>query len=420
MHRTAPLQLEHLEARIALSNYYVSPTGTDSGSGSSDAPWRTLQRAANAVVAGDTVTVRAGTYAGFVLGWDFSQDGTADNPIVFQAESGVVINSRNNKTADAINLEGTSYITIDGFTITNPSSGGTITRAGIRTVNGDGVIIRNNSADNAGKWGIFTSHSNYVLIENNITSHSQSEHGIYVSNACTGPIVRRNTVFGNRGAGIHMNGDLSQGGDGLITYALVERNTIFDNGKGGGAAINADGVQNSVFQNNLLYNNHATGIALFRQDGGGGSINNLVLNNTVVMASDARWALNINGGSTGNVVLNNILYNNHPSRGSITISSDSLSGFVSDYNVVMGRFAINEGSVINLAQWNAQTGQDGHSIVATPSELFVDVAGNDYHLKSDSPAIGAGNADQAPGEDLDGNARPGPQGISIGAYEYGY
>jgi parallel beta-helix repeat protein len=90
---------------------------------------------------------------------------------------------------------------------------------------------------------------------------------VYVSNSCVNPIVRNNLVWGNAANGIHMNGDLSQGGNGLIVNALVEKNVIYDNGRQGGSGINADGVQSSRFLNNVLYNNHASGISLYRSTG---------------------------------------------------------------------------------------------------------------------------------------------------------
>src|SRR5438034_10559155 len=42
--------------------YYVAPTGSDSNPGTSAAPWRTIQKAANTLNGGDTVIVNAGTY----------------------------------------------------------------------------------------------------------------------------------------------------------------------------------------------------------------------------------------------------------------------------------------------------------------------------------------------------------------------
>jgi List-Bact-rpt repeat protein len=138
-----------------------------------------------------------------------------------------------------------------------------------------------------------------------------------------------------------------------------------------------------------------------------------------VQASDARWALNIQNASTGNVVRNNILYNLHPSRGSIDISADSLPGFVSDSNVVMDRFSTDGGSTrLTLAAWRSATGQDLHSIIATPAMLFVDVAASDYHLSATSPARDAGAMLATVTEDLEGAARPQGTASDIGAYEF--
>jgi parallel beta-helix repeat protein len=172
------LFLEQLEPRLALNSYFVSPTGSDNNAGTSAAPWLTLQHAADQLVAGDNVTVEPGTYAGFSMSWNFAQNGTAASPIVWHAQPGVIINAKNPNTADGIDLEGSSYVTINGFDVENPS-GGTITRAGIRAVwnltsNAQGVIIENNTANNCGTWGIFTSHEDGVLVQNNIAPRTLS------------------------------------------------------------------------------------------------------------------------------------------------------------------------------------------------------------------------------------------------------
>ncbi|MBC7855303.1 MAG: right-handed parallel beta-helix repeat-containing protein [Pirellulaceae bacterium] len=412
MRRSSPtkrvLSFESLEIRLALATFYVSTAGSDSQAGSTAAPWQTLQKAANSVQAGDTVIVRPGNYVGF----DLRTDGTASGRIIFKAEAGAAITSRNAVTADGINLEGADYVTIEGFTING------MPRAGIRSVTNHHVTIRGNSLDNNSRWGIFTGFSDDLLIENNVSTRAQIEHGIYVSNSGDRPVIRNNMIWGNRANGIHMNGDVSQGGDGIISGALVEGNVIYDNGLGGGSGINADGVQNSRFQNNLLYNNHASGISLYMIDGAAGSTGNVVVNNTILQASNGRWNVNIQNGSTGNTVMNNILYSSHTFRGVMDISSDSLPGFLSDYNVVMNRFTTNGGdSIQTLAQWRTSTGQDQHSLLATPSQLFVDTAGNNYHLSASNPAIDAGTPLLAPPRDFESDARPSGAGWDIGADE---
>jgi hypothetical protein len=396
-------------AAAPLRTFYVDPAGNDSAAGSITSPWRTLQKAANTVRAGDLVIVRAGHYAGLYL----TTSGTATDPITFRADPGAIVDTQNPTTPDGINLEGASWVVIENFTVTG------VPRAGIRAVLNNHVTIRGNTGDLNGRWGILTGFSDDLLIENNTMTRSQAEHGIYVGNSGDRPVIRHNVVWGNNANGIHMNGDLSQGGDGIISGAVVEGNVIHDNGVAGGSGINCDGVQSSIIRNNLLYNNHASGISLYQIDGGQPARNNQVLNNTIVMASDARWAINIQNASTGNVVRNNILYNQQSFRGSIAISADSLPGFVSDTNVIMDRFSADGGDTrVTLAAWRSATGQDMHSIIATPAALFVNFAGNDYHLSSTSPARDAGGTIASVTDDLESALRPQGSAFDIGAYEF--
>jgi hypothetical protein len=400
------LLLQSAAARAA--DYYVKNGGNDANSGLSVATaWATLQHAADVVNPGDTVHVLNGSYTGFYV----ERSGTAGNPITFLAESPAVqITANNPFTPDGINVENAAHVVIDGFTVNNR------TRTGIRTALSQFVTIRNCHAGFNGKWGILSGFADDLTIENNVTHNSVDEHGIYVSNSGDRPIIRGNISYDNNANGIHMNGDASLGGDGTISNALVENNVIYGNGTAGGSGINMDGVNNSVVRNNLLFDNHASGISLYRIDGGAGSSNNLVINNTIINASNARWCINITDGSTGNTVRNNILYNFHSFRGVITIDSASRPGFVSDYNSLMSRFSIDGGnSVISFASWQAQ-GYDAHSFLATPAQHFV-APGSDFHLLETSPAKDTASATNAPTADVEGNPRPVGAGYDMGAYE---
>jgi hypothetical protein len=393
------------------ATYYVATNGSDANPGTLSRPWKTLQHAADRVAAGDTIRVRGGNYAGA----NFETSGTASRPIVLQAYTGEtpVINANNPVTPDGINLEGASYMTVKGFTVNGR------TRAGIRAVTCEHVTIRDNRLDQNGTWGILTGFCDDLLIEHNVASRSVQQHGIYVSNSGDRPVIRRNFVWGNHQAGIHMNGDASEGGDGIISGAIVEMNTIHGNGAAGASGINMDGVQDSMIRNNLLYDEHASGISVYQIDGGGPSSGNSILNNTVIVASNGRWALNIQDGARDTTLGNNILYNLGSYRGVLDISPDSLPGLVSDYNSVMNRFTTDGGdSIQTLAQWRQQTGLDAHSIVATPTQLFVDSTHNDYRLAPSSPAIDHGATLDDVTTDLLGVPRPQGAYYDIGAYEF--
>ena len=402
------LTLLALAAPARGAEYWVRPGGDDMAGGTSPASaWATLVHAASAVGPGDTVHVEDGDYQGF----DLRTAGTPGNPITFVAEgSSARITADNPRTPDGINVEDAAWIVLDGFDVEGRS------RAGIRVAVSSFVTVRRCRAGNNGHWGIFSGFADDFTIEDNEAWGSVLEHGIYVSNSGDRPVIRRNHVHDNHANGIHMNGDASQGGDGVISGALVEENVIHGNGAGGGSGINMDGVADSLIQNNLLYDNHASGISLYRIDAATGSHDDVVVNNTIVNAADARWCVNINTGSTGNVVRDNVLLNLHPTHGAIAIDASSRAGFAADHNAETARFSINGGAtVIDLAGWQA-LGYDAGSFATTPAALFL-VPGSDFHLLPGAPAVDAGSAAGAPARDLDGNPRPVGAAVDIGAYE---
>jgi len=395
----------------AGTTYWVAPppAGDDANPGTAGQPWATLQHAADVVLAGDTVIVRAGSYAGFQI----TTSGSSTDPIAFRAEDAatVSITADNPYTPDGINVEGSDWIVIEGFTVDGR------TRAGIRAVLCSHVTIRGNACDGNGTWGIFTGFCDDLLIEGNRTSNSVVEHGIYVSNSGDRPVIRGNTIWGNHANGIHMNGDASQGGDGIISDALVENNTIRDNGAGGGSGINCDGVQGSLIRNNLIFDSHASGISLYRIDGGGPSSGNRVLNNTVLVASDGRWALNVRDGATGTTVRNNVFHSEHSFRGAVSVCAACLTGFDSDHNAVEDRFTLDDGdTVLTLAQWRSQTGQDASSFAISPAGLFRDPP-DDHHPSASSPLLDAGELRADVPTDLEGTLRPVGPTHDVGAYE---
>ena len=420
--RSRRLACESLESRAVLSTVYVATTGNDSQPGTVDQPWRTLQFAVDNIEPGDTIEVGSGTYAGFRIG----ESGSAKAPKTIRAASGakVLINGPGVANRHQSNIEVelfggtvTDWV-IDGFEVANAPRYGIDLRVTQR------IVVQNNDVHHSVSTGIFTAFSDDPVLQYNRSSYN-GEHGVYHSNSGDRPTVRGNRLFNNYGCGIHMNGDLSmQPGDGLISSALIEKNVIYENGRGGGSAINLDGVMDSVIRNNLAYNNHASGISLFAIDGAAGSSRNLVHNNTFVMASDSRWVINIPASArgkanpVGNQIRNNILYTPRTDRGSILTHGTAVPGFVSDNNVVVNRFSSNGGKkIVTLAQWQT-SGYDRRSLVATPAELFVDPVNNDYRLKAGSRAIDAGAALTTVADDLNGTSRPQGQSHDVGCYEY--
>ncbi len=104
------------------NTFYVSTTGNDNNSATSSQPWRTIQKAANTMVAGDTLIVNAGNFSSERV--QVTKSGTAGMPITYQTQ-GTVVMKGFSIYAD--------YITIKGFEITDTDNDNT---------NGYGVFIR--------------------------------------------------------------------------------------------------------------------------------------------------------------------------------------------------------------------------------------------------------------------------------------
>jgi parallel beta-helix repeat protein len=389
------------------SQYIVSPSGNDA---SSAGPWKTLQKAATTVVAGDTVIVEDGTYSGFVCE---DNSGTSSKRIVIKARNkgAAIINAPlgtgSEGKNDGIVIAGRSFITIDGFEVTGAPRAG-ISIIGFEDDGSDATdnIIRNcwshhnGGTSSAGRHdGIFTGFARSITIENN-TVNNNSEHGIYVSNAADNPIIRGNISHDNTANGIQINADLSTGGDGLIANWLIENNIVYANT--GAAGINLDGVINGVLRNNLLYNNSKAGITLFQGDGAEASHDNLVVNNTVYNPNGSRAALQVADGADNNVVFNNILY----AGSGAGLEVQTVTGLVHDYNLV---------SKYDGAAASA------HESSPAGTGLFANITGSDFKLSSNSAALNSGIATlsgkSAPSTDILGNPRPAGADVDRGCYE---
>jgi hypothetical protein len=289
------------------------------------------------------------------------------------------------------------------------------------------------SHDN-GSWGLHSTDTHTVLIQDSLFARSKREHSAYVSDGSDNYVIRRNVFFGSSSSGLQCNLDPNAalrelaknpqmadigppprmprgiGGrsstsrssstsssssriassasstssssgsarewalkllaaanerfgqnnfpDGKGLNFIIESNVICGNGNWGGGALNLAGLQDSLIQNNLIYDNPNHGIAQW--DNGNqfdralvhpgpktpkdvkgpddlpiwGCHGNTIRNNTVLLDSQYRAALQCINGSWGSRVRNNILINNQPY--SIEISNTGIYRLDSGYNVING------------------------------------------------------------------------------------
>lgn len=385
-----------------------------------------IPAAVSAVQAGQTVLVHDGIYTGFEL----ARSGSNSAPIVIRAAGTNAVISRSAPTGDGIRLQNASYVTVEGFILqggantTNPINARCIAARGATAIAPMlGNVLRGNRCTDAGLECFYLSQFGGGLIENNFIrgcgrAGGARNHGIYLANAGSdNTVIRANTISttGSAGAesnGIHMNGDLSIGGDGLISGVLIDANTIHDNTQNG---LNLDGVQNTTLRNNLVYGNTRHGLRAYAIDGAAGPQGLVATNNTLI-ATNSGWAMKLSEDGGGHTFFNNILLG---ATGSLCVANTS---FRADHNAVDNRLSLNnEASILSLTAWRTQSGQDTNSFVDSAAGLFLNASANDYRLATASAARDAGitsfNSVNAPAVDISGIPRPQGTRFDLGAFE---
>ena len=162
-------------AQGPIHNYYVDYNlGSDQNSGYQDLPWQTIQKAANTLIPGDTVTVAAGNYPERIV---VNHSGTSGFPITFQAEGIVTMNGF------TINA---NYIKVKNFEISDTEN------------------------DTTSGWGIFVQGSE-CDIENNYI-HDATRGGILIDaiagseSLVTDCVIKNNRLYHNSQVGIEVHG----------------------------------------------------------------------------------------------------------------------------------------------------------------------------------------------------------------------
>ena len=415
------------------TEFHVAPSGSDwRGDGSAQHPWREVQKAVDRAGAGDTVVVHGGVYKAFVV----ERGGEAGRPLVLRSvppHAARIVGTVGHDDRNAAIHIVADHVVVEGFDLEGERRRGIVER-GIRVSGfpGDlrrGVVLRNNRVRHFASQGITTSLSPGVVIEDNEVCCTLESHGIYVANSGDRPVIRNNRIHDCHKAGIQINADrYIEGGDGVISGAQVEGNLLYRNVLGrDSAAINLDGVVDSLIRDNLLVDNRFQGIANFIEDGARPSRGNVYLNNTLIMPAGSHHGLKFRDGSTHGVVRNNVLIDLGGDGDGLAVDDESLPGLDSDYNLIT-RIEDPSDARIALSEWQARRRQDPHSLDArrwTLQALFVnpDLAHpeqGDFHPRPGGPLVDAGARHPQLGKvDLAGQPRIQGRAVDIGAYEAG-
>jgi hypothetical protein len=108
-------QSTNSDLKNATPTYYVSPSGNDNNPGTSDAPFQTIQKAADVVNPGDLVIIRDGVYtaSGEMMVY-MTRSGRSDAPITFKSEHrwGAVLDG--NESSDGSSGTGYAFMLAGG------------------------------------------------------------------------------------------------------------------------------------------------------------------------------------------------------------------------------------------------------------------------------------------------------------------
>jgi hypothetical protein len=279
---------------------------------------------------------------------------------------------------------GGSYITFDGFEVTNTSSAG------------------NN-------LGLYVTSSN-VNITHNTIHHIETDCG------------------DNGGGGIQIAGSGSSNSD--LHNIVIDGNLIYDiNYRGGspsctsstvqsdGILVETAGTANQVTNNIVYHTSGGWGILVGNSNATSNNVNSVVANNTVFSTTGGIIVMSGNGTT----ISNNIVANTGQQSGRCGISAPqgvSVTYLNNDlWNNSGGNYCLEWGTS-DQSVHSADKSVDP-ALGTTFVNWQADGSG-DYHLKAGSPLIDAGSssAGLAPTIDFDGTARPQGSGDDIGAYEY--
>jgi parallel beta-helix repeat protein len=372
-----------------------------------------IENAVSATSSGDTVLVYPEPNDG-VYDLSSSIDVTTPNIILRGVDRNTVIldgatnpNTGDNTYGNVIYVNGYLAGNADGFTIESLTIRNA-QRAGIRVSLADNVRVNDVSISNSYYHGILTGEAENVIIENSEFYNTQIEHGIYVSNAADNPIVRNNTVYGNSGNGIQLNGDCYTCSsrytgtcDGTISNAILSNNKIYSNYAKGYSLIS---VTNSEIENNLIFNNQRSCIIASCSGAGGihfadepacgnPSDNNIAKHNTVVEPTMA--GIRITHGSN-NVIFNNLV---------VTLDDTPID---------------DESGSMNYVSNNIETTSSANLFVSYTND--DDPSDDNFYLTLGSNAKDYGAAtyqgETASTTDFNGNPRPSGIGYDAGAYEF--
>lgn len=312
------------------ATYYVATTGHDANVGSEASPWKTVKKAVDTMVAGDTTYLRGGTYTE-TEEVRFTRSGTSSAPITLKAYPnetpvvGFTDRTNGNHRVSIWHASGSNvaigWIVIEGLTFTNCA-------VGVRFYSAHDVIIRGNTFYDNNYHGML-GNGTRILIDRNVIGHNgqfarclageiscNKEHGIYMNGSDI--TITNNVIYDNLAYGIQQNGSSSAVFNSAVHPSaefanslrwIIANNTIAYNRYRSAIAVWGSLCDDTRIENNIFYENSVSSSSANGIDwvSATSSLGVRVRNNHVYASGGGGTAFQSSGApsdlvSTGNVV----------------------------------------------------------------------------------------------------------------------
>jgi hypothetical protein len=369
---------------LAATSYYVNAaTGSDSASGSSGSPFKTMGKALGVVQPGDTLHL-TGTFGTTTV----SKSGTSGNPIYIRG-TGAKFSGGSNA---AFILTG-SYLDISGVEVEGGVSHGLLISGKNITVSNFSVhdnVLENKSGSScvgSGGWGsglkLMVGAEN-ITIQDGVIYHNCGE-GFAVTRGL-GVQVRRVTSYDNFSANFYLDNSKNVTLEQSFTYCT------------GDSAYYRSGAP-------------ATGILIGEENysGWGAQLENMTIQNTISSGCKGLnfYGSEVNGGLKTGLIAHNTVWNVYGGGKAINIAAEPNNSNIRVVNnLVQG--SVSGGAGVTMSHnGSTATFVSGSSTEATS-----------FRLAAGSGAIDAGT-DLGIATDFAGASRLQGSAPDLGAYEYG-
>lgn len=374
------------EIKSMATTYHVSASNGNNNNAGTDAgqPLRTIQAAINKAQAGDTITVRGGTYAERLY---IQKPGTTDAPIVLGAAEGEqpVIDGETlaiPEDAALVVVQQSQDISLVGLTLRNAGGRGLLISKSSR------VTVRNCAVETCYAGGLQASQCDTLLIEKCVVrdcgrrflAHGPSRRNVALLVASSKDVtIQENRVFENSDEGV-----------GVMTgceRVTVRKNTCYDNRNG------QIGVVSSVevtVEGNLCYHTGRSAFLTLRgqrgpgirkrdtrqyRDGGRYHTRDLNIRNNIVIGCGVGFETERDGGPMNGLVLaHNTIVNSTEAGIHIGLREMSRRSFVENNLIAsangggMARVVSGQGIVWRHNLWTAFPGE----VVYNPASDVVE------------------------------------------------